>query len=149
MSSASQLVECPSCQRKLPLAQLNPHLDRCLSDEKPRTSTTTNGNEQQPKAEHGMESSRQKQAKATMLDHLRCRVVSRDRQTLHLTRRQRVLHWIPNRASESRMKLSAPTEATFFSLNSSNTNSTNRYPRHLAAASTQPSLSPNECDPSH
>ncbi|KAJ9473828.1 DNA-dependent ATPase MGS1 [Pseudozyma hubeiensis] len=33
MSSTAQLVECPSCQLKLPFSQLNPHLDRCLSGE--------------------------------------------------------------------------------------------------------------------
>ncbi|SPO28757.1 related to MGS1 - Maintenance of Genome Stability 1 [Ustilago trichophora] len=44
--SSSQLVECPSCQLKLPLTQLNPHLDRCLSDEPPSSS-----NDKQVKAE--------------------------------------------------------------------------------------------------
>ncbi|SJX63913.1 related to MGS1-Maintenance of Genome Stability 1 [Sporisorium reilianum f. sp. reilianum] len=43
MSSPSQLVECPSCQRKLPLSQLNPHLDRCLAG-----LTTSNGGGEQP-----------------------------------------------------------------------------------------------------
>ncbi len=41
MSSASQLVECPSCQIQLPLSQLNPHLDRCLSDQPPSSSAST------------------------------------------------------------------------------------------------------------
>lgn len=39
MSSATQLVECPSCQLKLPLTALNPHLDRCLSGEPASNST--------------------------------------------------------------------------------------------------------------
>ena len=46
MSSASQLVECPSCQLKLPLSQLNPHLDRCLAGE-----TSSNGDGDKVKAE--------------------------------------------------------------------------------------------------
>ncbi|GAC74285.1 ATPase related to the helicase subunit of the Holliday junction resolvase [Moesziomyces antarcticus T-34] len=41
MSSASQLVVCPSCQIQLPLSQLNPHLDRCLSDQQPSSSAST------------------------------------------------------------------------------------------------------------
>ncbi|TKY89812.1 hypothetical protein EX895_001109 [Sporisorium graminicola] len=42
MSSPSQLVECPSCQLKLPLSHLNPHLDKCLSG-----GTSLNGSSQQ------------------------------------------------------------------------------------------------------
>lgn len=47
MSSASQLVECPSCELRLPLSQLNPHLDRCLSGE----SATTRSDHQQIKTD--------------------------------------------------------------------------------------------------
>ena len=60
MSSASQLVECPSCQLKLPLTQLNAHLDRCLSDDAPPSS-----HERQAKAEQwsGIFASRSTEAK--------------------------------------------------------------------------------------
>ncbi|CDS00735.1 hypothetical protein [Sporisorium scitamineum] len=48
MSSPSQLVECPSCQLKLPLSQLNPHLDKCLSGQTPSSGSSS---EQRVKAE--------------------------------------------------------------------------------------------------
>ena len=41
MSSATQTVECPSCQLRLPLPQLNPHLDRCLSSEQPPSNSSS------------------------------------------------------------------------------------------------------------
>lgn len=46
MSSPSQLVECPSCQRKLPLTQLNPHLDRCLTGDVTPNSGSSNNDKQ-------------------------------------------------------------------------------------------------------
>lgn len=40
---ATQLVECPSCQKQLPLTQLNPHLDQCLSDPAPKEASANAG----------------------------------------------------------------------------------------------------------